>query len=99
MYEYKKANIEKCNKHGKHGIAECTKEEILRLFDNELSDFNIFCETISRSEFANFGFMDSKSKRDEISKILHLGNCNSKTLFKRMNYNKITAQDIKELWK
>ena len=75
------------------------KEEILRLFSNDLLDENFSQETISQSEFAGFGFMESKEKRETVSKIFHLGNCNSKTLFKRMNYNKITAKDIKELWK
>lgn len=98
-YKYKKANIEKCNKHGKHGIAECTKEEILRLFSNELKEETESHETISQREFADFGFMESSEKRESVSQIFHLGNCNSKTLFKRMNYNKITAKDIKELWK
>lgn len=98
-YEYKKANIEKCNKHGKHGIAECTQEEILRLFEGELVDKLATKETISQSEFASFGLMESKEKREKVSKILHLGNCNSKTLFKRMNYNKITVRDIEEIWK
>lgn len=99
VYEYKKANIEKCNKRGKHGIAECSQDEILRLFSNELLDENCFQESISQSEFAKFGFMESKEKRETVSKIFHLGNCNSKTLFKRMNYNKITAKNIEELWK
>lgn len=99
VYDYKKANIEKCNKHGKHGIAECTKEEILRLFSNELSDENLSYETISQKEFASFGLMNSKEKREIVSNSLHLGNCNSKTMFKRMNYNKITAKDIEKIWK
>lgn len=98
-YEYKLVDISKCNKHGKHGIAECSKEEMLRIFDSELKEGPILKESISQSEFANFGLMESKEKRDIVCKKFHLGECNSKTLFKRMNYNGITAKDIEKLWK
>ena len=98
-YEYKLVDISKCNKHGKHGIAECSKEEILRIFDSELVEVPFLKDSISQSEFANFGLMESKEKRDIVCKELHLGECNSKTLFKRMNYNGITAKDIEKLWK
>ena len=42
--------------------------------------------------------MNSQEKRKEISKKLHLGVCNSKILYKRMNYNGITANMIKETY-
>lgn len=99
QYEYKKANIEKCNKHGKHGIAECAMDEIIRLFDFELLETDFYKESITQSEFASLGLMNSREKRDEICKKMHLGVCNSKTLFKRMNYNGITLDMVKKLWK
>ena len=42
--------------------------------------------------------MNSQEKRNEISEKLHLGVCNSKILFKRMNYNGITSKMIKEVY-
>lgn len=98
-YDYKKANIEKCNKHGKHGIAECSMEEILRLFGDELTDTQTKEDSISMKEYSDLNLFDSKDLREKLASDLHLGNCNSKTLFKRLNYNGITAKDIKELWK
>ena len=97
-YEYRKVDIKKCDKNGKHGVAECEKEEILRVLGDLIQDSNPFRKSISESEFNAFGFMNSKEKREEISEKLHLGVCNSKTLFKRMNYNGITAEKIKELY-
>lgn len=99
QYEYKEANIEKCNKHGKHGIAECSMDEIIRILESDLLDADFYKETITKSEFAAFGFMDSQKNRDKIGDLLHLGRCNSKTLFKRMNYNGITSEKIREIWK
>ena len=87
-----------CNKHGKHGVAECKKEEILRVLDNDLIDENPFKNCISQAEFNSFGFMNSQEKRNEISEKLHLGICNSKILFKRMNYNGITSEMIEEVY-
>ena len=97
-YETRVVDSRMCNKHGKHGVAECKKEEILRVLDNDLISTNPFKESISQAEFSSFGFMDSQEKRNEISEKLHLGICNSKVLFKRMNYNGITYQIIEEAY-
>lgn len=97
-YETRFVDSKMCNKHGKHGVAECKKEEILRVLDSDLIDANPFTNSISQTEFNSFGFMNSQEKRNEISEKLHLGICNSKILFKRMNYNGITSKMIKELY-
>lgn len=97
-YETRVVDSRMCDKHGKHGVAECKKEEILRVLDSDLISTNPFKESISQAEFNSFGFMNSQEKRNEISEKLHLGNCNSKVLFKRMNYNGITYQMIKEAY-
>lgn len=96
IYEYKKVNIKSCDKNGKHGIAECEKSEILRVFNEELINDNPFKNSLSKAEFNELGMMESQKNRDELSKIFHLGFCNAKTLYKRLNYNGITAKDIKE---
>ena len=97
-YETRVVDSKMCDKHGKHGVAECKKEEILRVLDSDLINENPFKNSISRAEFNSFGFMNSQEKRKEISKKLHLGVCNSKILYKRMNYNGITANMIKETY-
>ena len=97
-YEIRVVDSRMCNKHGKHGVAECKKEEILRVLDSDLISTNPFKESISQAEFNSFGFMNSQEKRNEISEKLHLGICNSKVLFKRMNYNGITYKIIEEAY-
>lgn len=97
-YETRVVDSRMCDKHGKHGVAECKKEEILRVLDSDLISTNPFKESISQAEFNSFGFMNSQEKRNEISQKLHLGICNSKVLFKRMNYNGITYQIIEEAY-
>lgn len=98
-YEYIKVDPSKCNKRGKHGVAECEKEEILRVLDRYLQSENSNKVSISLSEFNELGLMDSSENREKLSNLLHLGDCNSKTMYKRMNYNGITAKMVKELWK
>lgn len=97
-YQSRIVDSRMCNKHGKHGVAECKKEEILRVLDSDLISTNPFKESISQAEFNSFGFMNSQEKRNEISEKLHLGICNSKVLFKRMNYNGITYKIIEEAY-
>lgn len=97
-YETRVVDSRMCDKHGKHGVAECKKEEILRVLASDLISTNPFKESISQAEFNSFGFMNSQEKRNEISEKLHLGICNSKVLFKRMNYNGVTSQIIKEVY-
>ena len=98
-YTFLKVDISKCNKKGKHGIAECEKDEIIKVFGEKLVQNSVYDGTISLKDFSNLGLMDSKIKQAEVAKSFHLGVCNTKTLFKRLNYNKISVEDIKELWK
>lgn len=95
-YTYKKVKIEACDKHGKHGVAECKKDEILRVLSDELLTENPFKNYLSKSEFSRLGLAESTEKREAICEKLHLGFCNAKTLFKRLNYNKITAEQIEK---
>ena len=98
-YCYLKVDINKCNKKGKHGIAECEKAEIIKVFGNRLLENDSRVDSISIKEFSNLGLMSSKTKQKDVCEVFHLGVCNTKTLFKRLNYNKINAEDIKKLWK
>jgi len=93
------ANIRKCNKHGKHGIAECEKEEILSLLKDVLTEKNEKKETFSRKDFIATELYNNKEKREYVSNKLHIYATNSKILFKRLNYNSYTKEDIIKLWK
>ena len=59
-------------------------------------------ESISYEEFIDLGLSglkQSQIKRDIVSKKFHIGKCNSKTMFKRLNLLQVKKQDIEEiLW-
>lgn len=99
VYEYIKVDITKCNKNGKHGIAECEKDEILRVLNKKLTENNPFHEHLTVKEYSELGLADDKNRRNFVSNSLCMGVCNSKTLFKRLNFNKVTKEDILKLWK
>ena len=89
-------------KKNKVGVAESTKEEILNALDNYLVvDKNEF-GSISHSDLVNLGLVgqeDSENKRNKVTEHFHLGHCNAKTFLKRINYSKLTLEEIKScLW-
>lgn len=92
-------DISKCDKNNKHGVAECEKEEILRV----LKPF-IVLKTIKSQQYdlkllSDFGLTgDSSSKllREKICRKLSLGKCNTKTLINRLNFLEIDIEELKE---
>ncbi|MCR5505915.1 MAG: DUF4093 domain-containing protein [Bacilli bacterium] len=88
-------DIAKCNKKGKHGVAECDKEELMKVLDPYTSKE---CEigNITLSDLINLG-VDTTEKRNYLSNELHLGKCNNKILLKRINYLNIKETRIRAL--
>ena len=80
----------------KVGIEHASKEVI----ENALSNLVSYAEnkeTLSYEEFLDLGLMgndDSASKRELIAKKYHLGKCNAKTLFKRINLVGLSKEDL-----
>lgn len=89
-------NIKFCNKKGKHGVAECEKSKVLEKLEKYLSEEHKTVPTISIKDFNQLGLFDSKEKQMTISCKFHLGDVNTKTLFKRINYNQITKEELEE---
>ena len=92
-------DISKCDKNNKHGVAECEKEEILRV----LKPFIVLKTTKSQkydlkllSDFGLTGDSSSKLLREKICKKLSLGKCNTKTLINRLNFLEIDIKELKE---
>lgn len=85
-------DLAKCNKNNKHGVAECDKEELLKVLDKYLIEAGRN-EKISLKDLYSVG-LDDKNKRNYVAKELHLGECNNKTLLKRINYLGITLEEI-----
>lgn len=82
----------------KVGIEHADKD-ILEEALNNLVTYTEDNESLSLSEFNELGLNgrdDSSLKRDKISKIYHIGKCNSKTMYKRLNMLGLTYNEIKE---
>ena len=86
-------DIVKCNKHGKHGVAECEQDEVINVLKEHLSTTEPKENTISLKDL-NI----TKDQRDYLCEKMMLGNCNQKTFIKRINYLELSLEEInKEL--
>ena len=80
----------------KVGIEHASKEVLEEALNNLIS-FTNSKESISEEEFYSLGLKgenDSVNKREKVARYFHLGKCNSKTMFKRLNMLGITYDDI-----
>lgn len=83
----------------KVGVEHASKQILIEALNN-LITYTDSKESISRQEFIDLGLNgeeDSQTKRDKISKEFHLGKCNSKTMFKRLNMLGIKKEDIEKI--
>ena len=83
----------------KVGIEHASK----KILQDALNNLITYCDSknsLSQEEFYELGLsgnINSKEKRELISKHYHLGKCNSKTMFKRLNMLGITYSDLKNI--
>ena len=85
-------------KKNKVGVAESTKEEVLKALQNFVAVDRSAFGDISHYDLVELGLVgneDSSFKRNKIAEHFHLGHCNAKTFLKRANYSKLTIEDIK----
>ena len=85
-------------KKNKVGVAESTKEEVLKALSNALETNPSKTSEITISDLMNLGLIgqeNSLEKREKISNKFHLGFCNAKTFLKRINYSGLSLEDIK----
>lgn len=90
---------ELCDKNGKHGVAESTKEHILSQLKDHLSDSPLEVGKITSNELNKLGLngdSNAKEKRRFICERFSLGICNQKIFKERLNLLKISYKDIKE---
>jgi len=82
----------------KVGVAEATKDEVLRALENVVSFNNVKTGNLTLSDLVNLHIAgdNSKENKQKIIDYFHLGYCNSKTLLKRLN---LLNADLKELKK
>ena len=88
-------DINRCNKKGKHGVAEADKDEIKNILKEYLSDKPIVNIAINLTDLINIG-IDNKEKREKLTANFHLGQCNNKTLIQRMGVLGLTGKEIAE---
>ena len=85
-------------KNHKVGVAESTKEEVLKALDSNVETNSLKVSNITSSDLVKLGLIgevDSAQKRSVISEKYHLGYGNAKTFLKRVNYSGLTLEDLK----
>lgn len=88
-------DINKCNKHGKHGVKECDKEEILLKLKPFIKKEKKCAENpIDKNLIV---LLNSKETRKNLSSAFNLGTVNNKTLIKRLESLNITNEQIKRI--
>ena len=54
-------------------------------------------DTLSWSEYLDLGLNGNRKKREAVCRLLHMGPCNAKTCFRRMNLLGITKEEAERL--
>lgn len=78
------------------GIEYGETDAIIEAIENAVT-FSREADTISWAEYLASGMMGATALREKISRKLHIGTCNNKTMFKRLNMLQITAEDLRKL--
>ena len=85
-------------KNNKVGVAESTKEEVLKALANYIQTNKREVRNITHADLVQLkleGDENSTSLREKVIETFHLGHCNAKTFLKRINYSGLTLDDIK----
>ncbi len=91
-------------KHGKVGVAESTKDEVLRAINSinipkEKSEKKNFISNYDLIELKLIGNENSNKLREIVSEKLSLGYCNGKQFLKRLNMFDISKKELEEVVK
>ena len=85
-------------KKNKVGVAESSKEEVLKALSNFVEATTSKVSNITASDLVKLGLIgeeNSLAKRNKIADKYHLGFCNAKTFLRRVNYSGLTLEDLK----
>lgn len=83
----------------KVGIEHADKQTLEEALNN-LVTYSEDKEGLSLEEYNDLGLSgmpDSSMKREKITKAFHIGKCNAKTMYKRLNMLGVTLEEIKEV--
>lgn len=91
-------NFQECNKHGKHGIAECSKEELEKVLSPYLIEDNSVTALTSKDLY-KLGLIGngSNSKRILVCQHYHIRNTTRKNLLKMLNILEVSLQELKDV--
>lgn len=90
----------KCRTSKKVGIEHASQEALAEALSNTITYTNEIKQTLSYAEYLELGFhgrSDAKALRSYIGNVLFLGECNSKTLFKRLNMYQIHSDELRKI--
>ena len=90
---YLNIEISKCTRGQKQGVAECEQEEIINVLKPYFESKNIEKTPLLLEKSLKIALSDKKL-REHLSNKYHLGNCNNKTIFRRLGTLQITEQDL-----
>lgn len=88
-----KVNSNRCNKNGKHGVAECDKEEILNVLKEHFINGKNSQERIELKDLISLT-NGQKEIKNTISNFYHLGTTNNKEMLRRLNAIGVTKRQI-----
>ena len=86
-------------KKNKVGVAESTKEEVLKALESYIQTKKEHVGQVTNSDLIKLGLVgnnESSHKREKVINQFHLGHCNAKTFLKRINYLGLTVEEIKK---
>lgn len=80
----------------KVGVEHASKEDLASALEHAVS-FMETAPSITRSEFLDLSLVGNAARREYVCRALHIGRCNAKTCFKRLNAMGIGANQIKAI--
>ena len=92
-------DISKCSRGNKNGIAECEIDEILTKLKQYIIEEKASQSDIKMSDLYNLNLVGNQSLRKHVCDKLNFGECNAKTLYKRLIANNIKLKELIEIVK
>ena len=92
-------DINKCTRGFKKGVAECEIDEILHKLKIYAVNKNKIDSDIKQSDLYQLDLIGNRELRKKVCDKLNLGNCNGKTLYRRLLNNNISLEQLCEIIK
>lgn len=87
---------EKARTTKKVGVEHASKDDLWEAL-NQVVTFDTEAKTLSWQDYIDLGFVGDSKFRHAICDRVHIGPCNAKTCFKRLNQMHITRRDIEKI--